>query len=649
MWHETCRPKRRKSLISPDLSELKKHPRVLDLYKSRLRLQKQGSRYRGLCPFHADRTANNFDVFPSDGTYVFKCLSCGEAGSIIDLIKKTDSVDFRGALVIIKEFCSDRAVDKEKIGDTFGGAVTPKGKYQTIPLADYLRFEGALINSPAALNWLLQERGIDQTTALKLHLGFVQDIGNRAGPANPLADKGWVTFPSFDNNQIVDLKYRSIVNKAFCKQGGMAKGDDAVLHGLESIDIFEPIFVTEGELDRAALEQANFRSVSIGGANSKIPPAMIDRLLTAECVILAGDTDPVGSELMLKLWKEIKGNVYLLRWPSPHKDANEFFLSGCGRSVKKFQDEVSKLISAAKDKPMEGVYNIEQSLASAQHIRGVDHPDRFEMPWKKVQEMALILPGTVTAVYSTESGIGKTNWVIQATIHHARVRGETVLNYQAEMSPHQIDTMFASHIMQKNRIQLTEDDYRQAARTLGPNFKYYIGRNTSLTTIGEVLDLIEAAVKRFNAKVVVLDNLHFLARNEADQIKAQANAMQRITNMTATHGLKFILIHQARKADQNHKRKVTHISDMDGSKAVQNDSTTVFSLHREEVKHTKGDEAQENEYSPVLEIRLQKARDKGEGKAYAQLLFNGGICTFHDMMLSEAASLQTNDKEEILF
>ncbi len=226
---------------SNDLSDLKKHPRVLNLYKSRLRLQKQGQRYRGLCPFHADKTANNFDVYPSDGTYVFKCLSCGESGSIIDLIQKTDSVDFRGALVVIKEFCSDRAVDKEKIGDSFGGAVAPKGKYQTMTLAEYQRLETALLSNPQALGFLELGRGIGRSTIEKLRLGFVQDIGNRAGPASPLADQGWIVFPSFDNNSVVDLKYRSITGRGFCKQGGMVKGDDAVLHGLESIDIFERV------------------------------------------------------------------------------------------------------------------------------------------------------------------------------------------------------------------------------------------------------------------------------------------------------------------------------------------------------------------------------------------------------------------------
>ena len=170
--------------------------------------------------------------------------------------------------------------------------------------------------------------------------------------------------------------------------------------------------------------------------------------------------------------------------------------------------------------------------------------------------------------------------------------------------------------------------------------KYYIGRNTSFTSMTEVLDLIEAAARRFGATVAVLDNLHFLSRNEQDPIKAQANAMQRITNMAASLDLKFILVHQARKADQNHKRKVTHVSDLDGSKAVQNDSSTIFSIHREEIKHARdGENLGSNEYDPVTEIRLQKIREKGPGKSFAQLMFLGKICTFSEVARLEEPQL----------
>ena len=232
--------------------------------------------------------------------------------------------------------------------------------------------------------------------------------------------------------------------------------------------------------------------------------------------------------------------------------------------------------------------------------------------------------------------MGKTTLVFQETLHAAIAHKEVVVNYQAEMSPDQIDTILTSHLLRKDRLTLTAEDYKQAGRLLPADVKYYIGRNTSFTSMTEVLDLIEAAARRFGATVCVLDNLHFLSRNEQDPIKAQANAMQRITNMAGSLDLKFILVHQARKADQNHKRKVTHVSDLDGSKAVQNDSSTIFSIHREEIKHARdGENLGSNEYDPVTEIRLQKIREKGPGKSYTQLMFLGGICTF-----SEVARLQ---------
>jgi hypothetical protein len=617
-----------------DLTELKRHPRVIELYRSKLPLKQEGRRFRGLCPFHADRNATNFDVFPSDGVYVYKCLVCGVSGSIIDLIQKTDNTDLRGAVEIIRKFCGDWYRDGEKADANF--AIKQETKtYKKLTDAEWKIRENNLANNPAAQQWLVKERGITPDTIKKCRLGFVQNIGMMAGENNPLSNKGWIAIPSIENGEVICVKYRSIVAKkldgkwsGFCRQGGMK----TVLHGTEDIDPLEPLLVVEGEFDKIINTQAGFCSVSLPNGAKDIPDAhMRDQMMLADCVILAGDMDEEGQTAMQRLLADLKERTYLLQWPAPFKDANEFFMSGCGQDINKYREEVLRLIEEAKSKPIVGVYNIQQSLLNTDHARVPNHPDRLELPWKSIHDMAIILPGTVTTIYSTESGLGKSTLAIQATIHHARVKKEIVLNYQAEMSPNQIDTIFSSHLLGKHRLQLDDADYKTAGKLLGPDFKYYIGRNTSLTTIGEVLNLIEVAVRRYGARVVVLDNLHFLCRNETDSIKAQANAMQRITNMTAQYGLKFILVHQARKADQNHKRKVTHVSDLDGSKAVQNDSSTIFSLHREEVKHGKDGNESDHEYSPITEIRLQKARDKGEGRAFTKLLFKGAYCTFVEM------------------
>ena len=58
--------------------------------------------------------------------------------------------------------------------------------------------------------------------------------------------------------------------------------------------------------------------------------------------------------------------------------------------------------------------------------------------------------------------MGKTTLVFQETLHAAMAHKEVVVNYQAEMSPDQIDTILTSHLLRKDRLTLTAEDYRQA-------------------------------------------------------------------------------------------------------------------------------------------------------------------------------------------
>lgn len=616
------------------LQSLKQHPKVLDLYRSRLSLKQDGKRWRGLCPFHDDRNAGNFDVYQHQGTWIYHCLACNASGSVLDVVQKTDNCSFPEAVKIVRDAIGEWGQNRKQVEGVFRALATEPKKLVTYTEAQYAAYEQALRNSPEAQAFLAG-RGITLETAKRLRIGFRQDVGKLAGESNAdIAGRGWLAFPTFGRGNsgspesvVTSIKYRSICRKSFTKQSGMVT---ALFH-TSSIDFLEPVFLVEGELDACVLEQAGFRAVSLPNATYNCSPEDKDRLLEAEHVILAGDNDEAGQKSMLKLFREMKERTYLLRWPEGIKDANAFW-DKCGRNLSVFRTEVGKLVDAAKSKPMEGVYDVRQSLLTTTHTSAADDPNRLRFPWPSVDSMAVISPGTVTTVYSSESGQGKSTWVLQATLFGAMKHGEVVINYQAEMMPQQIDTILASHLLRKDRLTLTEEDYREAGRRLPANMQYYIGRNTSLTNIGQVLDLIEAAVRRFGASCVVLDNLHFLCRSEQDQVKAQANAMQRITNLAGEYKLKFLVVHQARKADQNHKRKVTHVSDLDGSKAVQNDSSVILSLHREEIKHSRDDDtAGANEYDPMTEIRLQKVREKGPGKSYTTLLFAGNISTFAEV------------------
>jgi DNA primase len=71
---------------------------ILPLVEDVVRLRKAGSTYKGLCPFHQERTPS-FTVSPARGT--FKCFGCGEGGDAITFVEKTENLDFVGAIELL--------------------------------------------------------------------------------------------------------------------------------------------------------------------------------------------------------------------------------------------------------------------------------------------------------------------------------------------------------------------------------------------------------------------------------------------------------------------------------------------------------------------------------------------------------------------
>ena len=68
---------------------------ILPLVEDYVRLRKAGGTYKGLCPFHQEKTPS-FTVSPARGTY--KCFGCGEGGDAISFVEKMEQVDFVGAI-----------------------------------------------------------------------------------------------------------------------------------------------------------------------------------------------------------------------------------------------------------------------------------------------------------------------------------------------------------------------------------------------------------------------------------------------------------------------------------------------------------------------------------------------------------------------
>ncbi len=68
---------------------------IVDVVSEFVSLRKSGTSYKGLCPFHDDRTPS-FSVSPARGVY--KCFSCGKAGNAVRFIMDHEQMSYVDAL-----------------------------------------------------------------------------------------------------------------------------------------------------------------------------------------------------------------------------------------------------------------------------------------------------------------------------------------------------------------------------------------------------------------------------------------------------------------------------------------------------------------------------------------------------------------------
>ncbi len=77
------------------IHDLKLRINVVDVVSRVATLRKAGSRFKGLCPFHQEKTPS-FHVDPDKGFY--KCFGCGKSGDIFTFVRDTEQMSFTEAV-----------------------------------------------------------------------------------------------------------------------------------------------------------------------------------------------------------------------------------------------------------------------------------------------------------------------------------------------------------------------------------------------------------------------------------------------------------------------------------------------------------------------------------------------------------------------
>lgn len=146
------------------LAELRSAADIVEVIGDHTRLKKAGRSWKGLCPFHNERTPS-FTVDRDKGLY--HCFGCGAGGDVIHFVRQIDRLDFPEAV--------------EALASRFGVTIprrAPRGredrreKLLEVVSAAHRFYANELEKPGNAAAKYLESRGVDAGLARRLGLGY---------------------------------------------------------------------------------------------------------------------------------------------------------------------------------------------------------------------------------------------------------------------------------------------------------------------------------------------------------------------------------------------------------------------------------------------------------------------------------------------
>lgn len=144
---------------------------IVDVVSDFVSLKKRGSSYLGLCPFHNERTPS-FSVSGSRG--IFKCFSCGKAGTAVSFLMDLEGMSYVEALKWLGRKYNIEVKERELTSAEREADAARESMFAVNEFAlDH--FENTLHNTDDGRNIGLsyfRERGISDAMIKRFHLGY---------------------------------------------------------------------------------------------------------------------------------------------------------------------------------------------------------------------------------------------------------------------------------------------------------------------------------------------------------------------------------------------------------------------------------------------------------------------------------------------
>jgi len=307
---------------------------------------------------------------------VFYCQRCGERGHILLLKKRLGDLP---SISHISNYSKSKTFPK------------------TIDISIIEKYHKDILENPAAMAYLMDERGFTQDTIKKFKLGF---------------NDGSIAIPYFKDGICLNVKFRSLgVDKKYFREEGCV----SILFNLDNAKKFQgSIIITEGESDAVAYDQMGFPNVvSVPNGAESFTDEWIDDLEQFDPIYLSYDMDEPGRRGVDKAADKL-GRYRCLNVLLPLKDGNDCLKAGFTNQ------EIAEILAKAKrfESPL-----VKTSDHFFDEIREL-HNGNLESKglltgWKDFDNLLNGIRPTELTVLTGETGSGKSTWAANLAYHLA--------------------------------------------------------------------------------------------------------------------------------------------------------------------------------------------------------------------------------------
>lgn len=152
------------------IEEIKYRSDIADIISDYVKLKPAGTNYKGLCPFHNEKTPS-FHV--NTAKQIYRCFGCGEGGDVISFVMKVENLDFMDAVRLLADRCGIEI--KNKIDQNTRLRLEKINKFHTIHIEAARFYYSKLVDGQNQAFNYLKKRGLDLKTIKNFGLGYAPD------------------------------------------------------------------------------------------------------------------------------------------------------------------------------------------------------------------------------------------------------------------------------------------------------------------------------------------------------------------------------------------------------------------------------------------------------------------------------------------